>query len=73
MTATHELRRLLNERGVYWHPSAWSGIDETYYEVNGVGFLATEIAGKLKVTVEGYITPAELVDATLGMTDGDSE
>ena len=69
MTATHRLRELLNNCGVYWIPSAWSRADETFFKVNDVGWLATEMnAGKMKVTVEGHLTPEQVVDATLGAT-----
>ena len=67
MSATRCLRELLNNRGVYWIPSAWSRADETFFKVNDVGWLTTEMnAGKMKVTAEGYLTPEQVVDATLG-------
>lgn len=67
MTATEELRRLLDERGVEWMPSVWSAKDETFYKVGEVGYLATELSsGRMKVCIEGYPTPAQAIDATLG-------
>lgn len=67
MTATDELRRLLDERGVEWMPSAWSAKDETFYKVGDVGYLATELSsGKMKVCIEGYPTPEQTIAATLG-------
>ena len=67
MTATDELRRLLDERGVEWMPSVWSAKDETFYKVGDVGYLATEMSsGKMKVCIEGYLTPAQTIAATLG-------
>ena len=43
MTATDELRRMLDERGVKWCPSAWDRSTETYWKtVNGNGCLATQ-------------------------------
>ncbi len=67
MTATDELRRMLDERGVEWMPSVWSAKDETFYKVGEVGFLATELSsGRMKVSVEGYPTPEQAIEATLG-------
>ena len=67
MTATNELRRLLDERGVEWMPSAWSARDETFYKVGNTGFLATEMSGgRMKVCIEGYVVPEQAVEATLG-------
>lgn len=67
MTATDELRRLLDERGVKWMPSAWSTNDETFYKVGEVGYLATELSsGKMKICIEGYPTPEQAIAATLG-------
>lgn len=67
MTATEELRRLLDERSVEWMPSVWSAKDETFYKVGEVGYLATELSsGRMKVCIEGYPTPAQAIDATLG-------
>ena len=67
MTATDELRRLLDERGVEWMPSVWSARDETFYKVGNTGFLATEMSGgRMKVCIEGYVAPEQAVEATLG-------
>jgi hypothetical protein len=67
VTATDELRRLLDERGVEWMPSVWSAKDETFYKVGDVGYLATELSsGKMKVCIEGYPTPEQTIAATLG-------
>lgn len=67
MSATDELRRLLDERGVEWMPSAWSARDETFYKVGNTGFLATEMSGgRMKVCIEGYVVPEQAVEATLG-------
>lgn len=67
MNATDELRRLLDERGVEYVPSVWSAKDETFYKVGEVGYLATELSsGRMKVCIEGYPTPAQVIDATLG-------
>lgn len=68
MSATDELRRLLDERGVpyvsdvtaagkYQHTS-WR--DEDYREVYTVDF------GERKLLFRGDLTPAQVIDATLG-------
>lgn len=67
MSATDELRRLLDERGVEWMPSVWSAKDETFYKVGEIGYLATELSsGRMKVCIEGYPTPEQAIAATLG-------
>ena len=67
MNATEELRALLDERGVEWMPSVWSANDETFYKVGEIGYLATELSsGRMKVCIEGYPTPAQAIEATLG-------
>ena len=66
-TATDVLRRLLDERGVEWTPSVWSASDETFYKVGEVGYLATELSSeRMKVRIDGYPTPEQVVEATLG-------
>lgn len=67
MSATKELRRLLNKRGVSWMPSVWSSQYETYYKTdNGVGVIASDVGGKVMVRLEGRITPEQAVGATIG-------
>lgn len=69
MSATDELRRMLDERGVEWMPSVWSANDETFYKVGETGYLATELSsGRMKVCVEGYPTPEQALEATIGKT-----
>lgn len=69
MTATDELRRLLDERGVEWMPIAWNPKRETYYHTsNGVGFCADEYADGVKIYTDTIITPEQAIDATLGET-----
>jgi len=64
MTATKELRELLKEHGIMWKPSAWGADCETYYEVNGLGYLASELGnGRMVVRIEGHPTPEQLVSA----------
>lgn len=69
MTATEELRRMLDERGVEWQPSAWDVQHETFYIVeNGVGFIVTEFPeiGRMSLACDMRITPEQAIDATLG-------
>jgi hypothetical protein len=48
-------------------PSVWSAKDETFYKVGDIGYLATEMSsGKMKVCIEGYLTPEQAIAATLG-------
>lgn len=68
-SATDELRRLLDERGVEWEPSAWDAQHETFYSVeNGVGFIVTEFPeiGRMSLACDMRITPEQAVEATLG-------
>lgn len=69
MTATEELRRMLDERGVEWMPSAFDPQHETFYSVeNGVGFIVTEFPeiGRMSLACDMRITPSQAVEATLG-------
>ena len=67
MTATDELRRMLDERGVEWMPIAWNPKKETFYHTpNGVGFCADEYTGGVRVYTDATITPEQAIEATLG-------
>ena len=67
MTATDELRRMLDERGVEWMPIAWNPKRETFYLTsNGVGFCADEYADGVKIYTDATITPIQAIEATLG-------
>ena len=67
MTATDELRRLLDERGVKWSPSAWDRSTETYWKTaDGNGCLAIQGETKLRLSFADYFTPEQAIDATLG-------
>ena len=67
MTATEELRRMLDERGVKWCPSAWDRSTETYWKTaNGNGCLATQGETKLRLSFADYLTPEQAIEATLG-------
>lgn len=62
MTATDELRRLLDERGIKWHDygyenHVWWG---DWHAENRLS------ANGLYVKVEAVITPEQAIDATLG-------
>ena len=66
-SATDELRRLLDERGVEWRPIAWNPKKETfYYTSDGVGFCADEYVDGVKIYTDALITPEQAVAATLG-------
>lgn len=67
MSATDELRRMLDERGVEWHPSVWDRSTETYWKTaDGNGCLAVQGETKLRLSFADYLTPAQAVEATLG-------
>lgn len=67
MSATDELRRMLDERGVEWMPIAWNPKKETFYHTsNGVGFCADEYADGVKIYTDATITPEQAIAATLG-------
>ena len=67
MSATKELRRLLNERGIEWMCGAFAPSEDTFYMINGYGYLATDMkSGKLRISVEGYLSPGQALDATAG-------
>lgn len=67
MTATEELRRLLDKRGVEWMPTAWNPQRETFYRTaNGVGICADEYTDGVRIHTDATVTPAQAVEATLG-------
>ena len=69
MTATDELRRMLDERGVEWMPSVFDRQHETFYSTeNGVGFIVTEFPeiGRMSLACDMRITPEQAIEATLG-------
>ena len=67
MTATDELRRMLDERGVEWCPSAWDRSTETYWKTtDGNGCLATQGETKLRLSFADYLTAEQAIEATLG-------
>ena len=69
MTATDELRRRLDERGVEWTPSVFDPQHETFYSTeNGVGFIVTEFPEiqRMSLACDMRITPEQAIAATLG-------
>ena len=71
MTATEELRRMLDERGVEWETTGWPAECQTFYEAGGVGYIAIGLDDELgdsrmRVCLEEYMTPAQVIEATLG-------
>ena len=67
MTATDELRALLDELGVEWMPIAWNPQNETFYHAaNGVGICADEYRDGVKFYTDAVVTPQQAIDATLG-------
>lgn len=67
MSATDELRRMLDERGVEWMPVAWNPQRETFYHAaNGVGFCADEYTDGVRIYTDATITPEQAIAATLG-------
>ena len=71
-SATDELRRLLDERGVEWrrtpHYSSESQDNETVFEGNGIEWYANDhLNGRLGLRTARYeVTPEQAIDATLG-------
>ena len=72
MSATDELRRLLDERGAEWrrtpHYSSESQDNETVFEGNGIEWYANDhLNGRLGLRAVRYeVTPEQAIDATLG-------
>lgn len=75
MTATEELRRLLDERGVEWHDTKIGKGFITVFEHDGITWVVTEhssgrlsVKGCVKPTQGHYdgMTPEQAVAATLG-------
>lgn len=69
MTATDELRRMLNERGVKW----WEGWDkdQTLFDgANGIRWTADYTLGELFLRSVLPITPEQAIAATLGAGTG---
>lgn len=68
MTATDELRHILDERGVEWRERVWGGKHSvtTFWHARGVRWHYRENRfGELRLHADG-LTPAQAVEATLG-------
>ena len=63
MTATDELRRLLDERGVEWDYGI-TGATTTRFSINGIDLTFTPMRDGLVCST--IITPAQAIAATLG-------
>lgn len=64
MSATDELRRLLDERGVEWRGGLPT---ETMVEADGLDLLYVTLPdGRVRAFIRNYLTPEQAVDATLG-------
>ena len=64
VTATEELRRLLDERGVEWRGGLPT---ETMVEADGLDLLYVALPdGRVRAFIRNYLTPEQAVAATLG-------
>jgi DNA-directed RNA polymerase subunit RPC12/RpoP len=68
MSATEELRRLLDERGVEWWPDTYYKDTNTCWRIDSFEWRASERDGKLLVggTCTKYLTPEDAIAATAG-------
>lgn len=67
MTATDELRRMLDERGVEWMDGGM--FHRTHWVIDGIHYVAFEQGGKLYLQSSiGPLTPEQAIAATLGST-----
>ena len=66
MTATDELRRLLDERGVKWDYGI-TGAATTRFNTNGIDLTFTPMRDGLVCST--VLTPVQAIAATLGATD----
>ena len=68
MTATDELRRMLDERGVEWRERVWGGKHSvtTFWHARGVRWHYRENRfGELRLHADG-LAPEQAIEATLG-------
>jgi len=64
MTATEELRRMLDERGVEWRGGLPT---ETMVEADGLDLLYVALPdGRVRAFIRNYLTPEQAIEATLG-------
>lgn len=64
MTATEELRRLLDERGVEYRTHGTT--DRTWFEVGRISWFICERENGNFTADAVFLTPAQAIDATLG-------
>ena len=63
-SATDELRRLLDERGVEWRGGLPT---ETMVEADGLDLLYVALPdGRVRAFIRNYLTPEQAIEATLG-------
>ena len=63
-SATEELRRMLDERGVKWRGGLPT---ETMVEADGLDLLYVALPdGRVRAFIRNYLTPEQAVEATLG-------
>ena len=75
MTATDELRRMLDERGVEWRERVWGGKHSvvTFWRARGVRWHYRENRfGEIRLHADG-LPPAQAIAATLGDADATAE
>lgn len=68
MTATDELRKMLDERGVEWRERLWGGKHSvtTFWHARGVRWHYRENRfGEVRLHADG-LTPEQAIEATLG-------
>ncbi len=67
MSATEELRRLLDERGVKWWPDTYYKDTNTCWRIDGFEWRASERDGKLLIggTYTKYLTPEGAIAVTV--------
>jgi len=68
MSATSELRRLLDERGIEWWPDRYYKDTNTCWRIDGFEWRASERDGKLLIggTCTKHLTPKQAIEATVG-------
>lgn len=67
MSATDELRRLLDERGVKWWPDMYYKDANTCWRTGGLEWRASEHDGELQVgcTSMGHLTPVQAIETAM--------
>ena len=71
MTATDELRRLLDERGVEWRGGLPT---ETMVEADGLDLLYVALPdGRVRAFIRNYLTPEQAIEATLAYIEAERE